>query len=247
MDISTGSKPVSYKTPSPTGILLIHGYTSTPSSLYYLAEQFKKKKYNIELPLLSGHGTKWQDLNTVTCQDWCRDIENALKKLKKRCKKIHVLGLSMGGLLALYLAVQHPELKSIIIINHALILKDWRLFFLPLLRLILPATKAVAADLKDPEADEIAYEYTPTNGVYEIVKLQKYVKKNLSVIKQPVLIIKSREDHLIPRINVLYTFKRISSTVKEIIWLDNSYHVATLDYDKDKIVQLSLAFIKKNS
>lgn len=240
------SKPLSITKNSNIGILLIHGYPSTPSSLYYLADKFSKVNFNIELPLLSGFGTRWQDLNKVSYQDWISDIEKALIKLKKRVKKVFVSGLSMGGLLTLYLAEQHPELKGIIILNPALILNDWRLPLLPMLRFVLKATKTIGADLKDPDADEITYDYTPTNGVYEMTKLQKIVKKYLNVINQPTLIFKSRTDHVVPTINAPYIYNHISSTDKNLIWLENSYHVVPLDYDKDLVCQKTIEFIKKH-
>ena len=94
MTFRQASKPLSITKNSNLGILLIHGYPSTPSSLYYLADKFSKANFNIELPLLSGFGTRWQDLNKVSYQDWINDIEQALMKLKKRAKKVFVLFLT---------------------------------------------------------------------------------------------------------------------------------------------------------
>lgn len=246
MEKLKGTKPLSYTSRSNIGILIIHGFTSTPSSMYPVAEYFVKKKYNVELPLLRGHGTKWQNLNKVSYQDWINDVQRALKKLQKRTDKIFVCGLSMGGLLTLYLAETHPEIKAQILINHALFVEDPRLIILPVLRFFLKSTKAIAADIKDPGADENAYHRTPTNGVYQMVLLQKKVRKYLSLIKQPTLIFRSKEDHRLSSKNATYTFKNISSKKKKIIWLKNSYHAATLDYDKDIICRKSHEFIRQN-
>lgn len=78
-----------------------------------------------------------------------------------------------------------------------------------------------------------------------MLQLLKEVRKELYLINQPVLMFKSKEDHVIPARSTTYTYDRISSQDKEIIWLENSYHVATLDYDKDLIIDKSLEFIKK--
>jgi carboxylesterase len=71
----------------------------------------------------------------------------------------------------------------------------------------------------------------------------KIVRKNLSQTKQPILIFKSKEDHVIPRVSAIYTFKKIGSSQKELIWLENSYHVATMDFDKDLIAEKSIKFM----
>jgi len=73
----------------------------------------------------------------------------------------------------------------------------------------------------------------------------KKVRKELAEITQPVLMFKSKNDHVIPSRSTTYTMERISSHNKKLIWLKNSYHVAPLDYDKDLIIEKSLEFIKE--
>ncbi len=77
-----------------------------------------------------------------------------------------------------------------------------------------------------------------------MLKLTKIVCSNLSKVKQPQLIFKSRNDHLVILENVQYTLDRISSREKTVIWLENSYHVATMDFDKDLVNEKTLEFIK---
>ena len=97
MNLSKYHQPFSHTAKSEVGILVIHGITSTTSSMQHLAEQFAKADFNVELPGLSGHGTKWQDMNSVKYEDWIQDLEIALSKLKQRCTKIFLCGLSLGG------------------------------------------------------------------------------------------------------------------------------------------------------
>ncbi|MCK4797461.1 MAG: alpha/beta fold hydrolase [Spirochaetes bacterium] len=245
MNLAEYAKPISFKSNSDIGILLIHGFTSTTSSVFYVGEKLYKAGFNVEAPSLSGHGTTWQELNKVKYQDWINDVETAFENLKKRASRIFVVGFSMGGTLALYLAENYPEFLGIILINHALFLKkDWRLPFLPIMRFFLPYDKAVAGDIKDPAVKEMAYKKSPLQAAYQFMKLIKLVKSNLSRVTQPTLIFKSIEDHTLPIVNAHYTCDKISSQVKEIIWLKNSYHVAPLDYDKDIICEKSIEFIK---
>ncbi|MCK5051070.1 MAG: alpha/beta fold hydrolase [Candidatus Cloacimonetes bacterium] len=246
MDLAKYNQPFSHTSKSEVGVLIIHGITSTTSSMKFLSEQFANAGYNVELPSLTGHGTKWQDMNSVKYTDWVKDLEKALTKLKERCSKVFLCGLSLGGGLALYLAGIHPEIVGTILINHTSKFTHPKFWFIPLIKKIIPSTPALASDIKDPNSKEIAYDRTPTNGIYEMLKMLKKVKKMLPNITQPILIFKSLEDHVIPKISATFTMKKLGSKDKELIWLENSYHVAPMDYDKELIAKKSIEFIKNH-
>jgi len=245
MDLSKYNQPFSHITKNDVGVLVIHGLTSTTSSMEYLAKQFADTNYNVELPSLSGHGTKWQDMNSIKYTDWVNDLEKSLKTLQNRCSKIFLCGLSLGGGLALYLTGKHPEIVGTILINHASKFTSPMLWFTPLLKIFVKSVPGVASDIKDPNSKEIAYDRTPTNGVNEMLKMLKEVKKMQPGITQPILIFKSREDHVVPKVSATFTMQKLGSKDKELIWLDNSYHVAPLDNDKELITKKSREFIDR--
>lgn len=226
------------------GVLVLQGFTGTVGSVIYLAKYLSNLGYDVEAPRLSGHGTKWEDLNKVKFTDWIKDVEGAYKKLKERSKNIFIAGLSMGGALTLYMLENYPEIKGGILINHIVFLKDPRVKYLPVLSLFLKSLPSIASDIKDPSVKEPAYDRTPTRGLLEMIKLLNVVQKNLGKITQPLLILKSREDHIVPLENVQYTLDRVKSKEKRVIYLENSYHVATMDYDKDLINTYVEDFIK---
>ena len=244
MNLAKYHQPFSNITKSEVGILIIHGITSTTSSMMFLAEHFANAGFNVELPGLTGHGTKWQDMNDLKYTDWIKDLETALAKLKKRCSKLFLCGLSLGGGLALFLSGKHPEIAGTILINHASKFTNPKFWFVPIIRKFVKSVPAVASDIKDPNSKEIAYDRTPTNGIYEMLKMLKEVKKIQPEIVMPILIFKSKEDHVVPRISATFTMKKLGSKDKELIWLENSYHVAPLDYDKELIAKRSIEFIK---
>jgi carboxylesterase len=246
MEIWKGAESFSYRGKSKVGVLVSQGFTGTTSSVIYLAKFFADKGYNVECPRLTGHGTRWEELNKVKYTDWVNDIETAFNNLEKDSKEVFVAGLSMGGALALYLQEMHPEIRGGILINHALIFDDPRIGFLPILKYLIKSTPAIANDIKDPSQKELAYDKTPTAGAHEMIKLTKLVVSNLNKVNQPQLIFKSKEDHVVPLKNVQFTIDRISSKEKEVIWLENSYHVATMDFDKDLICEKSLEFVEKH-
>jgi len=171
-------------------------------------------------------------------------LESSLKTLQENCKRVFVCGLSLGGALALRIAQLHPDISGIILINHACKFTHPKFWFVPFMRHFIPSTPAVASDIKDPDKKEIAYSRTPSNAVYQMLLMLKEIRRDLPETRQPVIIFKSREDHVVPKISATYTMENIGSKQKELIWLENSYHVATIDYEKDLLAEKSIEFIK---
>ncbi|NPV38080.1 Esterase/lipase [Brevinematales bacterium NS] len=246
MRILPGFEPFSFVGTKDEGVLLIHGFTGSTTSIREWGEAFFRAGYHVEAPRLSGHGTCWQDVNRFRAEDWLLDVEDAYHVLQHRVKTLYVAGLSMGGLLALAMAEEHPEIQAIILVNHAIeFFPNPLLPYVGILRFFLSSVPAISSDIKDPNTKETAYDRTPVNGVYEVRRLQKMVKSRLSEITQPLLIFKSQEDHVLPTSNVEATIKAVRSSFKEVVWLHNSFHVATQDYDKTLIFQKSIEFLQK--
>ena len=244
MELYQSVKPISHYGKSDIGILISHGFTSTPQSQEYMAKRFAGAGFHVECPILPGHCTKWQDLNKVRYTDWIDTLKVSLDKLRERASFIAMEGLSMGGALALYFAQHFPEIKAAVVINHAIWLGSPLIPLSPLLKFIMPSTPAIAGDIKDPSAQEYAYSRTPIGGVAQLWKLCKMVKRGHDKITIPLLIFKSEDDHVLPRKNAEYTYQHAASAVKELVWLKNSYHVATLDFEKDLIADKAIEFIE---
>nr|AEN92268.1 EstGtA2 [Geobacillus thermodenitrificans] len=240
-----GAEPF-YAENGPVGVLLSHGFTGTPYSMRPLAEAYAQAGYTVCLPRLKGHGTHYEDMERTTFHDWIASVEEGYEWLKQRCQTIFVTGLSMGGTLTLYLAEQHPEICGIVPINAAV---------------DIPAIAAgmtgggevpryldsIGSDLKNPDVKELSYEKTPTASLLQLAQLMERVKEELGRITCPALIFVSDEDHVVPPGNADIIFQGVQSSEKEIVRLHNSYHVATLDYDQQTIIERSLQFFAKHA
>lgn len=228
------------------GVLFCHGFTGTPQSLRPWAEDVAAAGYTVELPLLPGHGTTWQDMNRSTWQDWYATVDASLAGLRTRCSTVVVCGLSMGAALALRLAVEHPDgVAGLVLVNPAVRVDDPRLRFLPVIRRLVPSFPGIASDIKKPGATELAYDRTPLHALASMLTLYAELVPRLGSVTQPLLLLRSAEDHVVPASSsrvVLDTVR--SADVAEIV-LDDSYHVATLDNDAPRIVKESLAFISR--
>lgn len=240
-----GSEPFSHEAGSSVGVLVSHGFTAGPASVIHLARSLAEAGFDVECPLLRGHGTRWEDLVGVPAEAWLEDLEAARLKLARRCPTTFVAGLSLGGTLALRLALDQPSLRGVMVINHALWFGNPAVPFAGLLKGLLPSTPAIASDIKDPAVTEPAYDRTPTAGVAELYRLAREVRGRLPELRTPLLIFKSRGDHVLPLRNGPRTLARAGSADKALVWLENSYHVATMDHDKELIAERCLAFVRR--
>jgi carboxylesterase len=231
-----------------TGVLISHGYTGCPQSMRYLAEGLANAGLTVALPRLKGHGTTADDMAQTTASDWIADLEQATAWLQQRCDTLFVTGLSMGGTLTLFMAGQHPGVFSgIIPINAVVFFNNADLASLAYMRGAPPFVPGVGGDIKAPGVSELAYDVVPTATVKELCALMKVTEELLPRIACPALVMVSREDHIVPPPNSEYIAQKLSSQEKQVLWLENSYHVATLDNDKDVIVQTSIDFIRSHA
>lgn len=230
-----------------TGVLLVHGYTGTPQSMRPWAKHLAAQGWTVRLPLLPGHGRTWQQLNTTRWQDWYAEIDSVFQELRSRCTQVFVTGLSMGGLLATKLALdQGPHVAGLVLVNPIYLHTNRMLPLLPALQRVVPSFPAIGGDIKMVGGEvELAYARNPLRSMHSQTQLWLEVRRNLSEITQPVLLLHSRVDHVVPPASSRYFLEHISSADVTEIWLENSYHVATLDNDAPLIHDESVRFIER--
>lgn len=233
------------------GVLLCHGFTGSPVSMRPWADHLASAGYTVRLPLLPGHGTSWQEMNTTTFQDYLRALETELAQLRARCRAVVVCGLSMGGTLALRLAQVHADqVAALILVNPSVMSTrlDARLApvlmrLRPLLRRVLPSRPAIADDIKRGDVTERGYERIPTLAALSLAAAWPVVRRALGAVRCPVLLLHSTVDHVVEPANAAIVLAGISSPVKREVLLTNSFHVATLDNDAELIFAESVTFI----
>jgi carboxylesterase len=230
------------------GVLLAHGFTGSPASMRPWGEHLAAQGFTVRIPRLPGHGTRWQDMNLTKWEDWYGEAEAALDELLGRCETVFVMGLSMGGTLTLRLAEQRPsDIRGIVLVNASIHNENKALPALPLVKLAVPALKAIANDIAKPGVDEVAYPKTPLRALASLVKLWRLTKADLGKVTMPVLMFRSATDHVVEPSNAVEIRARIGSDdVREVV-LPNSYHVATLDYDAQVIFDGSVEFVRQHA
>lgn len=227
----------------PTGVLLLHGFTGNPSSLRFLGQSLAARGHAVSCPRYPGHGTKWEELAETTWQDWESEALGALDQLKGQCDVVAACGLSVGGAMALHLAVRRPDaLDGVVAVNPYV--RNWRIAFAPLVRPFHKTVKGVGDDIKKPGRTEVPYDRIPVAAIVQLSHFLRVVRSGLASMSLPLLVFHSPEDHVVPRGNAEYVLERVGAGQKELVLLPNSYHVATLDNDAETIVERTHEFIE---
>ncbi len=226
------------------GVLLCHGFTGSPQSLRPWAEYLAGRGLTVSLPLLPGHGTRWQDMQLTGWQDWYAEVDRALRELLDRCEQVFVFGLSMGGALALRLAAKHGDaISGVVLVNPANKVHDPLAFALPVAQHFVRSTPGIASDIAKPGSVEVGYDRVPTRAAHSLRKFLQLVDAELPQVTQPLLLLHSPQDHVVPPVDSARVLARVSSTDVTETLLEQSYHVATLDHDAERIFADSFAFV----
>lgn len=226
------------------GVLVSHGFTGTPQSVRPLEEALVQAGFTVAGPRLAGHGTSVRDMAKSTAADWISSLEEDFAWLRERTDGIYITGLSMGGTLALYMAAMHPEfVRGALPINACLFLDNpdlARSAFDPDAPDTIPG---IGSDIKAEGVEELAYEELPVPAIKELMALMRVTDDLLPTVTVPAVIFQSVEDHVVTPDNGPYIQERLGSEYKQMIRLENSYHVATLDNDADLIAERIVRFI----
>ena len=241
--IIPGAEPWSADGKNGHGALVVHGFTGNPSSMRSLAEELNDAGFAIEMPLLPGHGTSVEDMMKTGWADWSSAAEDAYAALAARVDKIVIVGLSMGGGLACWLASRHPEAAGLAVINPVVEVPADS--FLEILNGVLDSgievTPPIGSDIALPGGVENAYDAVPVRPAISMYAGVKELNERLGEIRCPTLIITSRQDHVVPPTSSDVLAEGVSGPV-ERVWLEKSFHVATLDYEADEVEARIVAF-----
>ena len=241
------AQPFSFKGNS-TGVLVIHGFTGCTQSMLPYGKAMAARGYTVLGPRLPGHGTTLEDMASRKYTEWTGEAEQALKELCGQCNRVFVTGLSMGGTITLVLAANFGEKIAGIILVNALTLTEPLLRLTPILKYLVKTRPGVGSDIRKPGGKELCYDQVSVSAAYELTRLLKVMRQGLPRISVPALVIASREDHVVKEpANAEYIMANLGSKDKVLLWLENSYHVATLDNDSELIFEQAAEFIENHS
>jgi len=230
------------------GCVLIHGFSGSPSEMRLLGGFLGEKGYSVTAPLLPGHGTKPEDMMNYGWWDWYYEIETAFNRLVKRnCKKIYLVGLSMGSLIALHGAAQKLPIAGVIAMAPPIYFEDKSIYAAPIAKYFKKSVKKEGAAKAVDGIQRIAYNELMLHGVHEMLKLRRKVKRSLGDIKKPALIVHSKDDRLCLPSSAQYVHDKLGSPLKILKWLANSGHIITMGSEREEMFAQMDHFIQQMS
>jgi carboxylesterase len=238
-----GAEPYSV-TGDARGALVLHGFTGNPQSMRGLALALADAGLTVEMPLLPGHGTDVADMIPTRWEDWSSAAEAAFLDLAARSDAVAVVGLSMGGMLAVWLAEHHPEIAALALVNPIVAPPDADTvgFVQAMVDNGDELAPGVGSDIAMEGAVESAYPELPLRAALSLFAAAAEVESGLGSVTCPVLLFTSTQDHVVDPKSSALLVERAKGPVEQVV-LDRSYHVATLDYDKDEIEARTVEFV----
>ena len=244
-----GAEPFEYPGRGDIGALLVHGFTGTPYEVRPVGEHLAARGIGSEAILLRGHGTDPDDMLAARYTDWIADVEAGLERLARRYRRVFLIGLSMGGTLVLNVAARHaddPRIAGVVSIAAPVRLEDWRL------RILRWGCKVIRwqlwgrPDIKDRRAwdGHVAYPKFRTQTVLELLALMNETLARLPSVTQPLLLLHARQDHVVPPNNAPLIYGLVGSVDKRLVWLDNAYHVVTVDFCAPVVNEAVASFVE---
>jgi carboxylesterase len=234
------------------GVLLIHGFTGTPAHMRPLGEALHREGYTVLGVLLPGHGTVIEDMEARSWSDWLRAVRDAFNTLARRCDDIYVAGLSMGGILALILAEELP-VRAAVSIASPLRLRNR---FAHLSRVVGPFLRYQgwpkdpdkAADPGRRESEyHIGYAVTPVRRVPDFIRLARMAERGLDRIRCPLLVVQPLKDDTVrPDSPDLIFAGAVHSPHREVLLLENSKHVCTVEPEFDRLYGAVSGFFSRS-
>ncbi|GAA3118365.1 alpha/beta hydrolase [Streptosporangium carneum] len=247
MPVMPGAEPYHHKG-GRIGVLLCHGFTGSPQSLRPWAEHLAEAGLSVSLPRLPGHGTTWQEMSHTRWEDWYAELDKALADLRGRCDEVFAAGLSLGGCMALRLAQVHGAgIRGVVIVNPSIANDVPLLALAPLLGLVISSVPGVAGDIKKEGVTELGYTRTPVKAAATLPRLWALTQSELHKVVQPVLVFHSPQDHVVKPTSLRILREKLTGGNLNVVELNDSYHVATLDNDAERIFAGSLEFINANA
>lgn len=231
-----------------TGILVVHGYTGSPHDFTYMATELHKAGFTVSVPRLPGHGTSAEDFLTTTRHDWLRRAYDAYYDLKGLCKEVHILGLSMGGVIALIMGA-HLKPRKLVTLAAATHVYDNRIKYTWLISLF---TKRLAREnndtYSDPDLQYLKEQYWSFNWpkqASELWKLMKDARRKVREITSDILVVAARNDNTVPLSAAQFIYDNVKSERRKLLIFERSGHVLSNDIEKEAVTKAVIEWLKE--
>lgn len=229
------------------GVLLVHGFTGAPAEMRLFGEYLNKEGFSVLGIRLAGHGTSAEDLEHIVYSDWLNSMLDGYDLLAGMTDRVAVAGMSMGALLSLQLEQYRKVWKAISVAAPVFIKEEKRLQDLP------PKAQSVGKFLPRPRKARpdidsrynICYTRMPFRSIHELLTVMDMGRICLPSLTVPLLIVQGRKDHTVYPESAEYIYEHAGSNDKELFWLENTGHRATIDIERELLFSKVVDFLKR--
>ncbi len=229
--------------------LCLHGLTGTPYEVRALAKAISARGIRAVGPALPGHNETPERLAATTHTDWLEAARKEFHRLREDCDSVFLVGMSMGGLLALAIAEEEP-VDALVVIGTPLALHQPFSWLIPLVKYLVPISpKSRGSDIRDPaaRARHPGYRAMPLSSVHELQRLQRRVRPQLARISAPILIAHGVHDRTARPLDAVEIRDSVSSEVREYLLLAASGHIVPVDFDGPELAQAVAEFLVRQA
>lgn len=245
-----GAPFVLYNPDFSTGIVISHGYTSSPSEIKELSLYLHERGINVYGVRLEGHGTLSEDMRESSWEEWYDSFNRGFAAMRQVSEKLFVAGFSTGGLLAILATVRKlNKVEGLIVINAALELQDIRVnYVVPTLNRMNSFLSLFNADMEyvanEPEFPEFNYTRNYIKSLNQLYQLMQECSASLPLVTAPVLVLQADKDPVVKPESAQKIMEKINSKHKELKMLPFSRHVIVLGEGKNEVFERVYAFMQ---
>ena len=250
--VLVGASPIDLPAAGSHGVLLIHGAGDTPQSHAELARHLHGRGFSVRAPLLKGHGRELSALKSVDADEWLEQVRSEFERMRASHDRVSIVGLSMGGALAIMLAADRNDVNSLVLLAP----------YVEMPPVVARLAKTAAlwgwlvpyfssrgdASIHDPAAAARALGHgimTP-EALRALAEVVRRADQALPRVKAPALMIQSREDNRILPETAERAFARLGSAHKRFIWTSGAGHVITVDYGYQRVFEHTTDWLERN-
>ncbi|HVY54248.1 MAG TPA: alpha/beta fold hydrolase, partial [Thermodesulfobacteriota bacterium] len=249
-------------------VLLFHGLTGSPFEMRYYGGKLHKMGYDVYCPCLPGHCTSIEDLKSKKWRDWDGFGKAEFEKLAASYDEVYLSGLCLGALLCMSIAIDSDSPRALALLSPTLALDGWSIPWFRFLIILAFTPVGEMLDYSFVEREPYgvknehvrkrvisllasdsmsAYDRYPSVTFAELLRYSKYIRKNIGRVKTPAIILHPEEDDICDLRNARHIYDRIGSGMKELNVLKNSYHIVTIDNEKDLVAEKTIEFFSAAS
>jgi len=252
------------------GVLLIHGLTGTPTEMRFVAKGLNRNGFTVHGMQLAGHCGDEADLLATGWHDWYGSVVEAAERLRKEVDHLFVAGLSMGALLALKLAADHPDkVDGLGLYGTTFVYDGWTIPWIGKLSFMLPLVcslgfghgmkfhecfpygikderirQRIAGSMLSGDSAAAGLPGNPWPSLAEFYRLSFRVRQQLKSVRTPCLVVHAKDDDVASLKNVRMVVRGVSGPVETVL-LENSYHMITVDQERNQVIERTTRFFNQ--